>query len=67
VDYAANLPYGWSAAITQRGTKQEDKLSPLMFSLVFNALLLALKQSGVIRRFRESAHPPGGLRMTWPS
>jgi hypothetical protein len=49
--YVADLPYGRSATITlQRGTKQGDKLSPLLFSLVFNALLLALKQSGVGHR-----------------
>ena len=46
--YVADLPYGRSATVTlTRGTKQGDKLSPLLFSLVFNALLLALKKTGV--------------------
>jgi hypothetical protein len=46
--YVADLPYGKSATVTlTRGTKQGDKLSPLLFSLVFNALLLALKETGV--------------------
>ena len=58
--YVADLPYGRSATITlDRGTKQGDKLSPLLFSLVFNALLLALKKSGIghrtIQGFRGSS------------
>ena len=46
--YVADLPYGRSAPVyLTRGSKQGDKLSPLLFSLLFNALLLALKASGV--------------------
>ena len=42
--YVADLPYGRSAPVPlTRGSKQGDKLSPLLFSLLFNALLLALK------------------------
>ena len=42
--YTADLPYGRSAEVTlSRGQKQGDKSSPLLFGLVFNALLLALK------------------------
>ena len=33
-----------------RGQKQGDKLSPLLFSLIFNALLLALKATGIGHR-----------------
>jgi hypothetical protein len=40
----AYLPYGKTASISlARGTKQGDKLSPLLFDLVFNCLLLALR------------------------
>ena len=40
----ADLPYGRSAeVILSWGQKQGDKSSPLLFGLVFNALLLALK------------------------
>ena len=46
--YYADLPYGRSAPIElTRGTKQGDILSPLLFGLVFNALLLSLRRSGV--------------------
>ena len=46
--YRADLPYGRSASISlSRGQKQGDKSSPLLFNLIFNALLLALKASGV--------------------
>ena len=42
--YKAGLPYGRSAEVAlARGQKQGDKSSPLLFGLVFNALLLALK------------------------
>ena len=42
--YEADLSYGRSAPIClERGQKQGDKLSPLLFGLIFNALLLALK------------------------
>ncbi len=41
--YVADLPYGQSAPIPlTRGTKQGDKLSPLLFGLIFNCLLLVL-------------------------
>jgi hypothetical protein len=46
--YVADLPYGRSAPVfLTRGSKQGDKLSPLLFSLLFNALLHALKACGV--------------------
>jgi hypothetical protein len=46
--YMADLPYGRSAGvILSRDQKQGDKSSPLLFDLVFNALLLALKATGV--------------------
>jgi len=49
--YTADLPYGRSAeVILSRGQKQGDKSSPLLFGLVFNALLLALKATGVGHR-----------------
>jgi hypothetical protein len=42
------LPYGRSAPVyLLRGTKQGDLLSPLLFNLIFNALLTGLRQSGV--------------------
>jgi len=49
--YQADLPYGRSAKVVlSRGQKQGDKSSPLLFGLVFNALLLALKATGVGHR-----------------
>jgi len=46
--YEADLPYGKSAPVyLTRGTKQGDILSPLLFGLLFNALLTGLRQSGV--------------------
>ena len=46
--YEADLPYGRSAPIfLLRGKKQGDKPSPLLFGLIFNALLLALRATGV--------------------
>jgi hypothetical protein len=46
VYYQADLPYGRSAEVLlTRGQKQGDKSSPLLFELVFNALLLVLKAS----------------------
>lgn len=46
--YSGDLPYGSTASVfLLRGTKQGDKLSPLLFGLIFNVLLLALKASGV--------------------
>ncbi len=47
--YTADLPHGRSAEVTLTlGLKQEDQSSPLLlvFGLVFNALLLALKATG---------------------
>ena len=49
--YQAELPYGRSAEVVlSRGQKQGDKSSPLLFGLIFNALLLALKATGVGHR-----------------
>ena len=51
--YTADLPYGRSAEVTlSRGQKHGpgDKSSTLLFGLVFNALLLALKATGVGHR-----------------
>ena len=46
--YVADLPHRRSAPVFLiRGSKQGNKLSPLLFSLLFNALLLALKACGV--------------------
>ena len=46
--YEADLPYGRSAPVYMlRGTKQGDILSPTLFNLFFNALLIGLRQSGV--------------------
>ncbi len=42
--------------VLSRGQKQGDKSSPLLFGLIFNALLLALKATGVGHR------PISGLR-----
>jgi hypothetical protein len=42
------FPYGRLAeVILSRGQKQGDKSSPLLFGLVFNALLLAFKATRV--------------------
>ena len=59
--YEADLPYGRSAPIyLTRGQKQGDKLSPLLFNLIFNALLIALKATGIGHRtvtgLRAPAH-----------
>ena len=49
--YPVDLPYGRSAEVVlSRGQKQGDKSSPLLFGLIFNALLLALKATGVGHR-----------------
>jgi len=49
--YEADLPYGRSASVyLTRGTKQGDILSPLLFNLIFNALLIGLRRSGVGHR-----------------
>ena len=49
--YEADLPYGRSAPVyLSRGTKQGDILSPLLFGLIFNAVLIGLRQSGVGHR-----------------
>jgi hypothetical protein len=44
LSYVADLPYGQSASIPgplSRGNNQGDKLSPWLFDLIFNYLLLA--------------------------
>ncbi len=56
--YVADLPYGKSAPIPlTRGTKQGDKLSravsPLLFDLIFNCLLLALRATGIAHRLMK--------------
>ena len=57
--YQADLPYGRSATVfLSRGKRQGDKLSPLLFSLVFNALLLALKAAGVGHRIITGLRTP---------
>jgi hypothetical protein len=44
--FQADTPYGKSAAIfLSRGTKQGDGLSPLLFILIFDALLGGLRRS----------------------
>ncbi len=49
--YQADLPYDRSAKVVlSRGQKQGDKSFPLLFGLVVNALLLALKATGVGHR-----------------
>ena len=46
--YEADLPYGRSAPIfLLRGKKQGGRPSPLLFGLIFNAFLLALRATGV--------------------
>ena len=57
--YNAGLPYGRSAEVAlARGQKQGDKSSPLLFGLVFNALLLALKATGVGHRTMSGLRSP---------
>ena len=57
--YVADLPYGQSAPIPlTRGTKQGDKLSPLLFDLMFNCLLLALRATGVAHRTVSGLRTP---------
>ena len=57
--YEAELPYGRSAKVVlSRGQKQGDKSSPLLFGLVFNALLLALKATGVGHRTISGLRAP---------
>ena len=57
--YVADLPYGQSAPISlTRGTKQGDKLSPLLFDLIFNYLLLALRATGVAHRLMTGLRTP---------
>ena len=58
--YEADLPYGRSTPVyLTRGTKQGDILSPLLFNLVFNALLIGLRQSGVGFRTVKGLRSPG--------
>jgi hypothetical protein len=57
--YVADLPYLQSALIPlTRGTKQGDKLSPLLFGLIFNSLLLALRATGVAHRTVSGLRTP---------
>ncbi len=57
--YTADLPYGKSAEVAlTRGKKQGDISSPLLFGLVFNALLLALKAVGVGHRTISGLRAP---------
>jgi ribonuclease HI len=57
--YQADLPYGRSAEVVlSRGQKQGDKSSPLLFGLFFNALLLALKATGVGHRTISGLRAP---------
>mmetsp|Transcript_37221 Transcript_37221/g.99058 ORF Transcript_37221/g.99058 Transcript_37221/m.99058 type:complete len:2324 (+) Transcript_37221:2749-9720(+) len=57
--YRAELPYGTTAPIQLfRGTKQGDTLSPLLFGLIFNSLLVALRESGVGHSIVSSLHTP---------
>ena len=49
----ADLPHCKTALISlTRGTEQGDKLSPLLFDLVFNGLLLALRATGIASRLK---------------
>jgi hypothetical protein len=57
--YQADLLYGRSAEVVlSQGQKQGDKLSPLLFDLIFNALLLALKATGVGHRIISGLRAP---------
>jgi hypothetical protein len=57
--YTADLPYGRSAEVAlTRGKKQGDISSPLLFGLIFNALLLALKAVGVGHRTISGLRAP---------
>ena len=57
--YEADLSYGRSAPIClERGQKQGDKLSPLLFGLIFNALLLALKATNIGHRTISGLRTP---------
>ncbi len=57
--YTAHLPYGRSAEVAlTRGKKQGDISSPLLFGLIFNALLLALKAVGVGHRTISGLRAP---------
>ena len=57
--YTADLPYDKTASISlTRGTKQGDKLSPLLFGLVFNCLLLALRATGISSRLMTGLRSP---------
>ena len=44
--------------VLSRGQKQGDKSSPLLFGLIFNALLLALKATGVGHRTISGLRAP---------
>jgi hypothetical protein len=59
--FQADLPYSRSAQVVlSLGQKQDDKSSPLLFGLIFNVLLLALRATGVVCRtvsgLRSPAH-----------
>ena len=57
--YVADLPYGQSASIPlTRGTMQGDKLYPLLFDLIFNCLLLALRATGIAHRLLTVLRTP---------
>ena len=57
--YTVELPYGTSALVTlTRGLKQGDHPSPLLFSLLFNALLIALKATGIGHRTMSGLRTP---------
>ena len=61
--YEADLPYGRSAPVyLLRGTKQGDILSPLLFNLVFNALLITPVGSGGQYGNRAQAEQQGVCR-----
>jgi hypothetical protein len=57
--YQADLPNGRSAKVVlSRGQKQGNKSSPLLFRLIFNALLLALKAAGIGHRTVSGLRAP---------